>query len=223
MFCPQLAKSWAEHGANDNYWTWWCCQQFSKQVDEKDREETALRLSDKLPGVHPRRDTRQAQGAQIPAHLQDVRRGASWHLPVLQGVGPGSPRPSPSTSTRSCTRPSASGPSTTRSTSSEPPTAPTSGPLKALGEVEHGLVDLKARNPGLARDCAYRLMALIVNWGWPEDTAKSAGVAAGLDEADAARWARKLYDAHPPAPLPEAPTEKRLTRLAQAGEARRST
>ena len=50
VFCPQLAKSWAEHGANDNYWTWWCCQQFSKQVDEKDREETALRLSDGYPG-----------------------------------------------------------------------------------------------------------------------------------------------------------------------------
>ena len=40
-------------------------------------------------------------------------------------------------------------------------------PGKALAEVEHALRDLKARDPELARDCAPRLMALIVKWGWP--------------------------------------------------------
>ena len=68
--------------------------------------------------------------------------------------------------------------------------------MKALAEVERWLLDLKAHDPGLARDCAHRLMALIVKWGWPEQTAKSAGVAAGLDEVRAARWALKLYEAH---------------------------
>ena len=68
-----------------------------------------------------------------------------------------------------------------------------SDPRRALAEVERVLLDLKAHDPGLARDCAYRLMALIVKWGWQEHTVKSAGVAAGLDEGRAARWARKLF------------------------------
>ena len=51
--------------------------------------------------------------------------------------------------------------------SSEPPTLPhCEGPVKALAEVEHGPADLKARDPGLARDCAHRLMALIAKRGW---------------------------------------------------------
>jgi hypothetical protein len=67
--------------------------------------------------------------------------------------------------------------------------------LKALAEVRNGLLNLKARDPGLARDCAYPLMALIAKWGWPEETAKCAGVEAGLDKDCAERWARKLFGA----------------------------
>ena len=56
---------------------------------------------------------------------------------------------------------------------------------------------LSRRAPGLARDCAHRLMALIAKCGWPEHVARNAGGAAGLDEVRAARWTRKHYEAHP--------------------------
>jgi hypothetical protein len=192
VFCPQIAQSLSEGGARDGYDLWTTNLQVGTKIDDADEWSAYVRrVSEKHPGYHPAQAEWKASTFTHPprcARYDHLRPGICprcpswgriaspvvlWNWEVLHA------------------------PERKRAIDAEidrfrSAYASDSDPRKALGEVERVLRDLKARDPGLARDCAHRLMALIVKWGWPEHVAKNAGVAAGLDEAHATRWALKL-------------------------------
>ncbi len=66
----------------------------------------------------------------------------------------------------------------------------THGASQALTEVEQLLLNLKTRNPDLARACGFKLMAFLTQMRWPQTVVINAGVAAGLARAIASVWVR---------------------------------
>ena len=65
-------------------------------------------------------------------------------------------------------------------------------PILALRSLGRDVAALKTRDPEVTYDCAFKLMAFLSK-EWGEKVVREMGTLAGLDDALAARWARKLH------------------------------